>query len=58
MSISEIRKYVRVHLGDGDTRGQTIVDHLDVLGRGQNCRVVLRADRKRFIAMIRDALVN
>jgi purine nucleosidase len=58
MSISEIRKYVRVHLGDGDTRGQTIVDHLNVLGRDQNCRVVLRVDRKRFIAMIRDALVN
>ncbi len=58
MSISEIRKYVRVHLGDGDTRGQTIVDHLDVLRRGQNCRVVLRVDRKRFVAMIRDALVN
>ena len=58
MSTSEIRKYVRVHLGDGDTRGQTIVDHLDVLNRNQNCRVVLRADRKRFVAMIRDALVN
>jgi purine nucleosidase len=58
MSISEIRKYVRVHLGDGDTRGQTIVDHLEVLGKNQNCRVVLRVDRKRFVAMIRDALVN
>ncbi len=58
MSISEIRKYVRVHLGDGDTRGQTIVDHLEVLGKSQNCRVVLRVDRERFVAMIRDALVN
>jgi len=58
MSISEIRKYVRVHLGDGDTRGQTIVDHLEVLGKAQNCRVVLRVDRKRFVAMIRDALVD
>ncbi len=58
MSTSEIRKYVRVHLGDGDTRGQTIVDHLEVLGKSQNCRVVLRVDRKRFVAMIRDALVN
>jgi len=58
MSTSEIRKYVRVHLGDGDTRGQTIVDHLDILGKNQNCRVVLRVDLKRFIAMIRDALVN
>ncbi len=58
MSISEIRKYVRVHLGDGDTRGQTIVDHLEVLGKSQNCRVVLRVDRERFVAMIREALVN
>lgn len=58
MSISEIWKYVRVHLGDGDTRGQTIVDHLEVLGRNQNCRVVLRVDRERFVAMIRDALVS
>ncbi|MEN9648652.1 MAG: hypothetical protein RLZ17_688 [Actinomycetota bacterium] len=58
MSISEIRKYVRVHLGDGDTRGQTIVDHLGVLGKSQNCRVVLRVERERFVAMIRDALVN
>ena len=58
MSTSEILKYVRVHLGDGDTRGQTIVDHLGTLEKNQNCRVVLRVDRKRFVAMIRDALVN
>ena len=58
MSTSEIRKYVRVHLGDGDTRGQTIVDHLGTLGKNQNCRVVLRVNRTRFVAMIRDALVN
>ena len=58
MSSSEIRTYVRVHLGDGDTRGQTLVDHLEILGRNQNCRVVLRVDRKRFVAMIRAALAN
>ena len=58
MSTSEILKYVRVHLGDGDTRGQTIVDHLGTLEKNQKCRVVLRVDRKRFVAMIRDALVN
>ena len=58
MSSSEIRKYVRVHLGDGDTRGQTIIDHLDVLGRSPNCRVVLRVDRERFVAMLRAALVS
>ena len=58
MSISEIRKYVRVHLGDGDTRGQTVIDHLDVLGRSRNCRVVLRVDRERFVALLRNALSN
>jgi purine nucleosidase len=58
MSISEIQKYVRVHLGDGDTRGQTVVDHLEVLGRNKSCRVVLRVDRNRFVAMIRDALTS
>jgi len=58
MSSSEIRKHVRVHLGDGDTRGQTIIDHLDVLGRSPNCRVVLRVDRERFVAMLRNALTS
>ncbi len=56
MSNSEIQKYVRVHLGDGDTRGQTIIDYLDVLNRSRNCRVVLRVNRERFITMLRDAL--
>ena len=58
MSSSEIQKHVRIHLGDGDTRGQTIIDHLDVLGRSPNCRVVLRVDRERFVAMLRAALVS
>lgn len=58
MSSFEVQRHVRVHLGDGDTRGQTVIDHLDVLGRSQNCRVVLRVDRERFIAMIRNALTD
>lgn len=58
MSSFEVQRHVRVHLGDGDTRGQTVIDHLDVLGRSHNCRVVLRVDRERFIAMIRNALVS
>lgn len=58
MSSFEVQRHVRVHLGDGDTRGQTVIDHLDVLGRSHNCRVVLRVDRERFIAMIRNALTS
>lgn len=58
MSSFEVQRHVRVHLGDGDTRGQTVIDHLDVLGRSHNCRVVLRVDRERFIAMIRNALTD
>lgn len=55
---SEIRKHVRVNLGDGDTRGQTIVDHLDIINDRDNCRVVLRVDREKFVAMLRGALAN
>ena len=58
MSSFEVQRHVRVHLGNGDTRGQTVIDHLDVLGRSHNCRVVLRVDRERFIAMIRNALTD
>ena len=55
---SEIRKHVRVNLGDGDTRGQTIVDHLEIINNRDNCRVVLRVDREKFVAMLRAALAN
>jgi purine nucleosidase len=55
---SEIRKHVRVNLGDGDTRGQTIVDHLDIINDRDNCRVVLRVDREKFVAMLRVSLAN
>jgi inosine-uridine nucleoside N-ribohydrolase len=33
-----------------------VVDHLGATGRPVNARVVLRADRARFVAMLRDAL--
>ncbi len=58
MASQEIRKYVRIHLGDGDTRGQSLVDHLEVLGKNANCRVVLRVNRERFVEMLRSALRN
>jgi len=55
---SEVKKHVRVNLGFGDTRGQTIVDHLDIINNRNNCRVVLRANREKFITMLRTALAN
>jgi len=53
---SEIKKHVRVNLGFGDTRGQTMVDHLNTVNKSDNCRVVLRVNRQKFIAMLRKAL--
>ena len=55
---SETRKYVRVNLGFGETRGQTIVDHLGACGKPNNCRVVLRVRREKFIDMLRTALAK
>ena len=53
---SEIKKHVRVNLGFGDTRGQTMVDHLNTVNKIDNCRVVLRVNRQKFIARLRTAL--
>lgn len=55
---SEIKKHVRVNLGFGDTRGQTMVDHLNTVNKIDNCRVVLRVNRQKFIAMLRTALTE
>ncbi len=55
---SEIQKYVRVNLGSGDTRGQTIVDQLGIINDRNNCRVVLRVDREKFISLLRASLAN
>ena len=53
---SEVQKHVRVNLGHGDTRGQTLVDHLEIINNRNNCRVVVRTDRNKFIEMLRAAL--
>lgn len=37
------------------TRGMTVVDRLGLLGHEPNARVVLRADRERFIRLLQDA---
>ena len=58
IATAEVQKHVRVNLGFGDTRGQTLVDHLDVINNRNNCRVVLRVNREKFIAMLRTALTD
>ena len=55
---SELKKHVRVNLGHGDIRGQTLVDHLDVINDRNNCRVVLRVNRQKFVKMLREALAS
>jgi len=47
---------VDVILGEGDARGQTMVDWLGVTKKPVNTRVVLRADQQRFRDMLREAL--
>ena len=37
-------------------RGQSVVDHLAITGAPANARVVLAADRQRFLAMLRRAI--
>ncbi|MFM8503520.1 MAG: nucleoside hydrolase [Acidimicrobiaceae bacterium] len=58
IATSEVQKHVRVNLGFGDTRGQTLVDHLDAMNNRNNCRVVLRVDREKFITILRTALTD
>jgi purine nucleosidase len=51
----EAHRRVEIMLGDGHVRGQSSVDHLGATKREPNCRVVYRADRERFIAMVKAA---
>jgi purine nucleosidase len=39
------------------TSGQTVVDHLGVTDLAPNCEVVFRTDRRRFMEMVRGALL-
>ncbi|MCC6905453.1 MAG: nucleoside hydrolase [Anaerolineae bacterium] len=48
--------FVNVELGDGYTRGQTVVDHLHVTGKAPNTKVVLDASREGFITMLHNAV--
>lgn len=48
--------FVTVETGDGPSRGQTILDYRNKLGRKANTRVVLAADRSRFLQMLHAAV--
>lgn len=53
---SELRAPVAVQLGEGQARGQTIVDHLRIAGISHDTRVVLRADSDAFRRSLRNVL--
>ena len=50
------RLFVAVETGGAWSRGQTIVDHLDVTGREPNVEVVTRASRERFLEILHAAV--
>jgi purine nucleosidase len=52
----EETRYVEIILGEGASRGQTMVDWLGVMRKPANTRVVLRANQQRFREMLREAL--
>ncbi len=49
---------VQVETAGEFTRGETVVDHLGVTGMPENAEVVFRADRDRFLRMLRGALIE
>jgi len=44
--------YVEVVLGEGLTRGQTVVDHTNILKKEPNMEVVLEASREQFLSIL------
>ena len=51
-----LQRFVTVSTDNGLTRGQTVVDHLDLLGRERNTTVVLRVDHERYLEMLHEAV--
>ncbi len=50
--------FVTVETGDGHSRGQTMLDHVGRLGRHPNTRVVLSANREKFLAQLYRAVTT
>lgn len=53
-----VRAPVIVAYGDGLDRGQTVVDHRNMLRRSHTAEVVVEADRQRFLALLRQAVAT
>jgi purine nucleosidase len=56
IATDRVRRAVDVELGEGPSRGQTVVDHLAATGLEPNVDVVLAVDRERFRELLRNAL--
>jgi purine nucleosidase len=52
------RCYVAVETGSELCRGQSVVDHLHLLGRPPNAVVVVEASRERFLRMLFGAVAG
>ncbi|NRB46318.1 MAG: nucleoside hydrolase [Saprospiraceae bacterium] len=48
--------YVEVIIADGLTRGQTVVDHVNVTQKAPNMEVVFEASRAKFLSMLKAAV--
>ncbi len=48
--------YVEVIIADGLTRGQTVVDHVNVTKKAPNMEVVFEASRAQFLSMLKAAV--
>jgi purine nucleosidase len=53
-----VDRYVRVETAGERTRGETVVDHLGVLGEPDNVRVVLAASHDDFLRMLATAMAS
>ncbi len=52
------RRFVAIETAGVWCRGQTVVDHRGVTGRGPNVEVVCEASRERFLRLLHDAVAD
>jgi purine nucleosidase len=50
------RRFVAIEAQSALCRGQSVVDHLQVLGREPNAEIVMEASRERFLQMLFEAV--
>jgi purine nucleosidase len=49
-------RYVQVETSSGQARGQTLIDHMGLLKKPPQTRVVYKANRQKFLEMLHEAL--